>query len=69
MPHGITYARVHVCTGLSDFVTLWTVAHQASLFMGFFQARILKWVAICSSRGPSQPRDQTHIFCVSCIGR
>ena len=30
------------------------------------QARILEWVAISSSRGSSQTRDQTH---VSCIGR
>ena len=31
---------------------------------GVFQARILEWVAISSSRGSSQPRDQTcgHIF-------
>ena len=69
MPNGITYACVHVCTILTDFVTLWTVAHQAPLSMGFFQARILEWVAICSSREPSLSRDQTHIFCVSCIGR
>ena len=33
---------------------------------GIFQARILEWVAISSSRGSSQPRDWTH---VSCIGR
>ena len=33
---------------------------------GIFQARILEWVAISSSRGSSQLRDQTH---VSCIGR
>ena len=25
------------------------------------QARILEWVAILFSRGPSQPRDQTHV--------
>ena len=31
--------------------------------------RILQWVAIISSRGSSQPRDQTHISCVSCIGK
>ena len=33
---------------------------------GMFQARILVWVAISSSRGSSQPRDQTW---VSYIGR
>ena len=34
-----------------------------------FQARILKWVAISCSGGSSQPRGQTCISCVSCIGR
>ena len=29
---------------------------------GILQARILKWVAMPSSRGSSQPRDQTCIF-------
>ena len=48
------------------FVTLWTIACQAPLSMGFFQARILEWVAISSSRGSFSPRDWTHI---SCIGR
>ena len=33
---------------------------------GIFQARILEWVAISSSRGSSPPRDQTCISCVSC---
>ena len=36
---------------------------------GIFQARILEWVAISYSRGSSRLRDQTHISCVSCIGR
>ena len=30
-----------------------------------FQARILEWVAISSSRGSSPPRDRTHISCNS----
>ena len=29
--------------------------------MGIVQARILEWVAIPSSRGSSQPRDQTQV--------
>ena len=33
---------------------------------GTFQARILEWVTISSSRGSSQPRDWTCISCVSC---
>ena len=34
-----------------SFVIPWTVAHQAPLSMGFFQTRILEWVAISFSRG------------------
>ena len=30
-----------------------------------FQARILQWVAISFSKGSSQPRDQTCIFCIA----
>ena len=44
--------------------TLWTVAHQASLSMGILQARILKWVAMPSSRGLSSSRKQTQAFWV-----
>ena len=33
---------------------------------GIFQARILEWVAISSSRGSSQPSDWTHVSCISC---
>ena len=36
---------------------------------GILQARILERVAVPSSWGSSQPRDQTHISYVSCIGR
>ena len=42
-------------------VTPWTVAHQAPLSMGIFQARILKWVAMPSSSRSSQPRDWTQV--------
>ena len=34
-----------------------------------FQARVLKWVAMPSSRGSIQPRDRTRISCVSYMGR
>ena len=42
------------------FATPWTVARQAPLSMGILQARVLEWVAMFSSRGFSQPRDQTQ---------
>ena len=50
----------------NSFMTLWTTAFQAPLSMGFFQARILEWVSISSSKGSSRSRDQT---CISCTGR
>ena len=33
------------------------------------QARILECVAISFSGGSSGPKDQTHVSCISCIGR
>ena len=36
---------------------------------GIFQERILKWIAISSSRGSSPPRDQIQVSYISCIGR
>ena len=53
------WGKSHVCFGVSWFLvaklcpnlaTPWTVVSQASLFMGFPRARILKWVAISFSR-------------------
>ena len=32
---------------------------------GILQARILKWVAILSSRGSSQPRNRTPVSCIA----
>ena len=46
---------------MSDSVTPWTVARQAPLTIETLQARILEWVAVPSSRGSSQPRDQTQV--------
>ena len=39
----------------------------ASSVHGILKARILEWVAIFSSRGSSQPRDQTFFSWSSCI--
>ena len=36
---------------------------------GVFQAKILEWAANSYSRGSSQPKDWTHVSCVSCTGR
>ena len=49
------------CLTLSDL--------PGSSVHAILQARRLEWVAISSSRRSSRPRDQTHIFYISCIGR
>ena len=55
---------------VSDFVTPWTVySPLGSSAHRIFQARILEWVSISSSRGSSPPRNWTHASCDSCIGR
>lgn len=47
--------------------TPWTVAPRL-LRPGVLQVRILQWVAITSSKGPSPPRGQTCVPYVSCTG-
>ena len=42
---------------------------SGSAVHGILEARILKWVAMPSSRGFSQPRDQTCVPYISCISR
>ena len=44
----------------------WKLPSRVQLFVtslvhGFIQARILEWVAFPSSRGSSQPRNQTQV--------
>ena len=46
-------------------VTLWVVDRRL-LSMGFPRQKYWSGFAMPSSRGSSQPRDQTHISCVSC---
>ena len=43
----------------------WTVAHQAPLSTRILQARILEWVAMPSSWGSPQPRNQTRVSCIA----
>ena len=70
--HVIKKVCVHACvlsrfSHVRHFATLGMVARQSPLPMGFLWARTLEWVAMPSSRGSSQPRDQTRVSCVSCI--
>ena len=56
----------HLCLTLCDPMD-WGL--PSSFVHGILQARILEWVALSSSRGSSQPRDQTAISYISCFGR
>ena len=67
-----------VCSVIAN--SLWPHGPQATRLLcsrnfpdssvhGIFQARLLEQVVISHSRGSSQPRDQAHVSCISCIGR
>ena len=52
-----------VCSIVSNFFNPMDCSLPGSSAHGILQARLLVWVAISSSRGSFQPRDQTHISC------
>ena len=59
-------AHAQSCLTLCDAIDC---SPPGSSVHGIFQAKIPECVAISFSRGPSRPRDRTHISYVSCIGR
>ena len=65
-------AYVHACSVMSASVTPWIIMDHRlpdSSVHGILQTRMLEWVAISYSKEPSQPRDQTHVSCISYIDR
>ena len=66
---GLTAVCAQLLSCVLLFATSWPVAHQASLSMEFSRQEYWSEVVISSSRGSSQPRNRTHISCVSCILR
>ena len=67
LPRGVSPCMsAKLCPTLCNLINC---SLPASSVHGILQARILKWVALPSSRGSSQPRDQTHVFYISCICR
>ena len=50
LSHVQLYATIRDCSPPGSMPPYGTIAHQAPLSMGFFQARILEWVAISSYR-------------------
>ena len=60
--YSFTQACVIVCNSM-DYSSLGPSVHE------IFPRKNTGVVSISSSRGSSQPRNQTKIFCISCIGR
>ena len=55
------FVKVLSCSVICDFLRPpWIIAYHSPLSRGILQARILEWVAMPSSRGSSQLRDQTQ---------
>ena len=56
---------IHVCMLVRLFWDPMDCSPPGSSVHGFFQARILAWVAISFSRGSSWPRDGTWVSCIA----
>ena len=63
----LMYGKVKVKSLSSGglFATPWTVARIKFLHLWDFQARVPEWVAISFSRGSSQPRDPSQVYCLA----
>ena len=59
-------ARTQSCLTLCDPTDC---SPPGSSLYGMSQARTLEWVANSYTKRSSQPRDQTQVSCISCIGR
>ena len=63
-PSSVSAQLLQLCPALCDPMDC---SLPGSSIHGILQARILKWVAMASSRGSPQPRDGIHTSYVPCI--
>ena len=65
----VQLSHLYMTTGKTIALPIQTfvgkVALQSPLSTGILQARLLEWVAMPSSRGSSQPRDRTYVYCLA----
>ena len=66
---GVCLCVLSCFRGIRLFETLWTVAHQASVSMGFPRQEYWSGLPFPPPGDSSPPRNETHISYVPCIGR
>ena len=62
--HVVAHAVAQLCPTLQPM----DCSPPGSSVRGISQARLLEWVAACSTRGSSRPRDRTCLSCGFCTG-
>ena len=73
--HWATWEALHYNVCAKSLQSYPTLCHHkdrrlsGSSVYGILQARILEWVSMPYSRGSFQPKDQTCVSSVSCVGR
>ena len=58
-----------LCSVMSDSLQPHELATAKLLYSWDSPGKNMEWVAVPSSRGFPQPRDRTHVSCISCVGR
>ena len=64
-PHQVINTKVKIAQSYLTLCDPVGCSPPGSSVHGILQARIQEWVAISYSRGSSQPRDRTHVFCIA----
>ena len=63
---GLLFPSPHICSVCPTLCDPMDCSPPSSSVHGIFQASILEWVALSSSRGSSLPRNQTWVSCIEC---
>ena len=61
----VNWLSFGVLTPVQLFEALWTISLPVSSAQGLFQARILEWISLSSSRGSSPLRNGSYVSCIA----
>ena len=67
--HSVVQSCLTLCSPLDCSLPTSSAYRTASSALAPLQPRILEWGVISYSRGSFQPRNQTHLSCISCTVR